>query len=102
MASNRHPVQLAPGLYRIEVGLTGDGTTVTVRSGSANMTTGASTVEIEAGKSAVVTGFDVPRYDLHAAVRSDEWEDWCQWREFSIFYDARTLIVICAKPWGRS
>jgi FecR protein len=72
---------LASGFYRIDVSPSGDGTTVTVRRGTANMTTGPSTLDIGEGQSAVVAGLTTPRYDLQAAMRPDEWEDWCQWRE---------------------
>jgi hypothetical protein len=69
---------VAPGFYRIDVNASGDGTTVTVRQGSANLATGASSQDVGDGQSMVVTGLTAPRADLQTAIRPDEWEDWCQ------------------------
>jgi hypothetical protein len=84
---------LAPGFYRIDVNLSGDGTTVTVRRGMTNLTTGPSTLDIGEGRSAVVTGLTVPRYDIQVALPPDEWEDWCQWRERRATHSAAEQYV---------
>jgi hypothetical protein len=68
------------GFYRIDVGLAGDQTTVTVRHGMANVATGTTAVDIGDNRS-VVTGLAVPSDNVQSAVRTDEWEDWCQSRE---------------------
>ena len=72
---------LAPGFYRIEVNQGGDGTTVTVRRGAANISTASGAFDLSGDQSATVTGLAEPRFVVQAAVRPDEWEDWCEWRE---------------------
>lgn len=70
-----------PGFYRIDVGLTGEQTTVTVRHGSASVATEAAAFDIANNESAIVGGMTAPGYTLQEAVPADEWEAWCERRE---------------------
>src|SRR5437879_583888 len=67
---------LRPGSYRVDVDSTGDTTTVTVRHGEAEVTANGSAFSVRADDAAVVAGTDSPSYDIHAALRPDDWEDW--------------------------
>jgi hypothetical protein len=69
-----------PGLYRIDVNEAGDSIIVTVRQGEAEVTA-ASTFSVGGEQSAVLTGVDAPQTDVRAAVRIDEFEDWCLTRD---------------------
>ena len=69
-----------PGLYRVDVNEAGDSVVVTVRQGEAQVTTDA-TFSVHGEQSAVLTGIDAPQSDVRAAVRIDEFEDWCLTRD---------------------
>jgi hypothetical protein len=69
------------GLYRIDVGVTGDQTTVTVRHGTADVSIGTTTFDVDDNRSATVAGLTAPSNSVGDAEQTDEWEDWCQWRE---------------------
>ncbi len=72
---------LRPGLYRVDVNEAGDSSTVTVREGEVDVATGATAFPLRRDQSAVLTGVETPRSDVHAAVRIDEFEDWCLTRD---------------------
>src|SRR3989454_834373 len=72
---------LRPGSYRVDVDSTGDTTTVTVRHGEAEVTASGSAFSVHADDAAVVVGSDSPSYDIHAALRPDDLDDWCTARD---------------------
>jgi hypothetical protein len=72
---------LRPGFYRLEVNEAGDATSVTIRRGAAQVTTGTMTAPVDSGQSVTISGLDAPKYDARAPARPDEWEDWCAWRD---------------------
>src|SRR3989440_8768746 len=72
---------LRSGVYRLDVDTTGDTTSVTVRSGEAEVTAAGSVFPVRREQTAIVVGGDSPTYDVHDAMRSDDWEDWCASRD---------------------
>ena len=82
---------LRPGFYRIDVGESGDTSTITVRSGEAEVTAGGGSLSVRAQESVTLTGVEQPASNVAAAVRSDDFEDWCLTR------DRRVETAIAAK-----
>jgi uncharacterized protein DUF6600/FecR-like protein len=75
---------LQPGFYRIDVNDAGDLTTVAVRQGAADVTSGdGRPIVLHDGESVMLAGLDNPRVDFAGVRGSDEWEDWCRWRDRS-------------------
>ena len=72
---------LRPGLYRVDVNEVGDASTVTVREGEVDVAAGATAFPLRRDQSTVLTGIDAPQSDVRAAVRIDEFEDWCLTRD---------------------
>ena len=72
---------LRSGVYRVDVDTTGDTTSVTVRSGEAEVTAAGSAFPVHREQTALVVAGDSPTYDVHDAIRSDDWEDWCASRD---------------------
>ena len=72
---------LRSGVYRVDVDTTGDTTSVTVRKGEAEVTAAGSAFPVHRKETAVVSGGTSPSYDVQDAIRSDEFEDWCESRE---------------------
>jgi len=74
---------LRTGVYRVDVDSTGDSTFVTVRRGEAEVTASGSAFPVHPEQTAMVVGGagDSPTYDVHDAMRSDDWEDWCASRD---------------------
>src|SRR5216117_2806443 len=72
---------LRSGIYRVDVDTTGDTTSVTVRSGEAEVTAAESAFPVHREQTALVVAGDSPTYDVHDAIRSDDWEDWCASRD---------------------
>src|SRR5216117_1452906 len=72
---------LRSGVYRLDVDTTGDTTSVTVRSGEGEVTAAGSAFPVRREQTGVVVGGDAPTYDVHDAMRSDDWEDWCASRD---------------------
>jgi hypothetical protein len=72
---------LRPGFYRIDVAESGDASTVTVRSGEAEVTVGGGTLAVRPQESVALSGVDQPTPSVQAAVRSDDFEDWCLTRD---------------------
>ncbi len=71
---------LSAGSYRIDVQQDGE-TSVTVRSGSAEVTAGGDVYDVNAGQGSVITGIDSVTYFVTAASRPDEWDAWCTSRD---------------------
>src|SRR5438093_3909405 len=71
---------LRSGVYRVDVDTTGDTTSVTVRRGAAEVTAAGSAFPVRGKQTAVVAGGDSPSYDVQDAIRSDDFEDWCESR----------------------
>ena len=72
---------LRSGVYRVDVDTTGDTTSVTVRSGEAEVTAAGSALPVHREQTALVVAGNSPTYDVHDAIRSDDWEDWCASRD---------------------
>src|SRR5207247_6051116 len=53
---------------------------VTVRSGAAEVTAAGSAFPVRGKQTAVVAGGDSPRYDVQDAIRSDDFDEWCESR----------------------
>jgi hypothetical protein len=71
---------LEPGFYRVDVDDSGSRTTVTTRSGRAEMAAGGGTFTIGAGESVVREAGQSP-YTLRAALGTDDFEDWALARD---------------------
>jgi len=71
---------LRSGVYRVDVDTTGDPTSVTVRRGAAEVTAAGSAFPVRGKQTAVVAGGDSPRYDVQDAIRSDDFDEWCESR----------------------
>jgi hypothetical protein len=69
---------LQPGVYRIDVGEQGDFTTVTVRSGQAEIAIDNKTTPVQAGAQIKVAGSKV---DQHSGSAPDAFDAWCQARD---------------------
>ena len=74
---------LRSGVYRVDVDSTGDTTSVTVRHGEAEVTASGSAFTVHPEQTAMVVGGEgaSPTYDVHEAIRADDWEDWCASRD---------------------
>jgi hypothetical protein len=72
---------LRAGAYRVDVDTTGERTTVTVREGIAEVSSGGSTFTVRPNQSAMIDGLDTPTYDMRAAIPVDAWESWCLERD---------------------
>jgi hypothetical protein len=72
---------LRAGLYRIDVNEAGDRTAVTVREGEADVAAGGSAFPLGRDQSVALIGVDAPRATVGAAVRIDDFEDWCLTRD---------------------
>src|SRR5438876_2584657 len=72
---------LRSGVYRVDVDTTGDMTSVTVRSGEAEVTAAGYALPVHREQTALVVAGNSPTYDVHDAIRSDDWEDWCASRD---------------------
>ena len=71
---------LRSGVYRVDVDTTGDPTSVTVRRGAAEVTAAGSAFPVRGKQTAVVAGGDSPSYDVQDAIRSDDFDEWCESR----------------------
>src|SRR5213083_49781 len=71
---------LRSGVYRVDVDSTGDTTSVTVRQGEAEVTAAGSAFPVRNKQTAVIAGRDSPSYDVQDAIRSDDFEEWCESR----------------------
>src|SRR5205823_14480690 len=71
---------LRSGVYRVDVDTTGDTTSVTVRKGEAEVTAAGSAFPVRNKQTAVVVGGESPSYDVQDAIRSDDFQDWCESR----------------------
>ncbi len=72
---------LRSGVYRVDVDTTGDTTSVTVRQGEAEVTAAGSAFPVRNKQTAVIAGGDSPSYDVQDAIRSTDFEDWCESRD---------------------
>src|SRR2546427_12247508 len=63
---------LRSGVYRLDVDTTGDTTSVTVRSGEAEVTAAGSAFPVRREQTAIVVGGDSPTHDGHYPTRSDD------------------------------
>src|SRR2546428_6530487 len=72
---------LRSGVYRVDVGTTGATTSVTVWSGEAEVTAAGSAFPAHREQTALVRAGGPPTHDVHDAIRSDDWEDWCASRD---------------------
>jgi Family of unknown function (DUF6600)/FecR protein len=69
-----------PGSYRVDVQQTGD-SSVTVRSGEAEVNAGDSSFSVFPQQMGDISGLDSPSYDLAAAYPPDQWDQWCDSRD---------------------
>ena len=72
---------LRPGFFRIDVAEDGETSTITVRSGEAEITAGGGALSVRAQESVSLAGVDQPVSRVVAAMRSDDFEDWCLTRD---------------------
>jgi hypothetical protein len=72
---------LRAGTYRIEVSPGGDTTTITVRDGEADITTGAAPFPVHVRESVAITGLETPAHEMVGTVPLDEFEDWATFRD---------------------
>src|SRR5439155_1119778 len=72
---------LRSGVYRVDVDTTGDTTSVTVRKGEAEVTAAGSAFPVRNKQTAVVVGGESPSYDVQDAIRSDDFQEWCESRD---------------------
>src|SRR5438874_12724023 len=63
---------LRSGVYRVDVDSTGDTTSVTVRSGEAEVTASGSAFPVHPEQTAMVVAGDSPTYDVDDPIRSDD------------------------------
>jgi len=70
-----------PGFYRVDVNEGGDTTSVTVRSGSAELATGNGSFPLGPGQAASLAGLDSPVYSARGAAPTDDFEDWSLTRD---------------------
>jgi hypothetical protein len=89
---------LQPGDYRIDVSRSGDQTTVSVRHGTASVSTGNAVFDLGESRAASITGVTTPTYSLRAVADIDEWDDWCQWRERGVNSALVPLPAATANP----
>ena len=69
-----------PGSYRVDVQETGD-SSLTVRSGEAEVMAGDSSFSVYPDQAADISGLDSPSYEASMAGEPDEWDQWCQDRD---------------------
>jgi hypothetical protein len=82
---------LRPGFYRVDATESGDASTVTVRSGEAEVTAGAAATPVRA-QEAVTLEADQP-FAPAAAARTDDFEDWCLARDRRVEASATARYV---------
>jgi hypothetical protein len=68
------------GSYRVDVQETGD-TSLTVRSGEAEVTVGDSSFSALRDQSVEISGLDSPSHEVAAADPPDDWDEWCAARD---------------------
>lgn len=71
----------ASGSYRVDVSTDGATTTVTVRSGSAEVTAAGSSFPVQAGQAATVQGDSAPTYQVVSAPPLDALDQWAADRD---------------------
>jgi len=71
---------LAAGNYRVDVQPNGE-TTVTVRSGRAEVTAGRDVYNVSSGRSSIIYGIDSISYYVTAAPQPDQWDAWSLGRD---------------------
>jgi hypothetical protein len=81
-----------PGEYRIQV-LSESETQVTIRSGSADISTPDGSTHVEQGQMITVEGADSPQYKTEQAGARDEWDSW---------NEERDRHITGASSWGRT
>ncbi len=67
---------LRPGDYRVDVDPNGTSSTITLRSGSAEITAAGKAYSVNPGQQYVFTGTDQLTYDMHPAPPRDEFDSW--------------------------
>jgi hypothetical protein len=72
---------LRPGAYRIDADPDRQTTTVTVRSGEAEITAGGQAFPVHARQSAFINGTDQPNTEVTAAARTDDFDGWWESRD---------------------
>jgi hypothetical protein len=72
---------LRPGAYRIDADPDRQTTTVTVRSGEAEITAGGQAFPVHARQSAFINGTDQPSTEVTAAARPDDFDSWWENRD---------------------
>jgi hypothetical protein len=72
---------LDAGTYRIDVAQDGEGSTITVRNGRADITSRGVTVPVHSGESLTITGLGLPLSGPMVAVSIDDWETWAASRD---------------------
>jgi hypothetical protein len=70
-----------PGFYRIDVSEGADSSTVTVRSGDAEVTAGGASLAIAAAQTVSLVGEDQTSANVQNAMPADDFEDWCLARD---------------------
>ncbi len=83
---------LRPGFYRIDVAESGDASTITVRSGEAEVTAGGSATPVRAQESLSINGVDA-QWSTMAAMQTDDFEDWCLARDRRVETSVATRYV---------
>jgi len=73
---------LRPGEYRVDVDADGNTTVVTVREGESQVTGGGSQFHLDTGDRTRFTGTDTLSSDEGQAGPPDEFDQWCQSRDF--------------------
>ena len=71
----------APGLYRVEVDLNGDATTVTVRSGRGEVFGDSAAYLVDSGQSYRFVGTDLRDYEFRDISRYDDFDRWSNDRD---------------------
>jgi hypothetical protein len=71
---------LAAGSYRVDVQQSGE-TSVTVRTGKAEVTAGWDAFDVLTGQSTVIPGLDTIAYYVTRARQPDQWDAWCASRD---------------------
>lgn len=88
--SSVHP--LGPGEYRIVVNSDSE-TQVTVRQGSADITTPQGSTHVDQGQMSTIEGTDSPQYKTETATGKDDWDIW---------NDERDHRISSASSWGKT
>ncbi len=72
---------LRPGRYRIDADPDRESTTVTVRGGEAEVTSGGQAFPVHANQSAFITGTESPTTEVRAALSNDNFDRWWENRD---------------------